>query len=146
MLMMKAALGLDVGDRRIGVALTETGFLAHRHSVILRRSLPVDLDRIVELVNNTQAQEVVVGVPYSLNGDTGPQAQRTLQFVTALTQRCPVPVRLQDEKYSTKNGMQSMIAAGVSRKTRREQQDAAAAEVILQEYLDSSGSLFSLGA
>lgn len=145
MIMMKAALGLDVGDRRIGVALTETGFRAHRHSVIARRSLPADLDRIVQLVNETHAEEVVVGVPYSRNGDAGPQAQRTLQFASALSRRCPVPVRLQDETLSTKNGMQAMIAEGVSRKTRREQQDAAAAEVILQEYLNSS-SPFSLGA
>ncbi len=143
---MKTAIGLDVGDRRIGVALTETGFRARRHSVIARRSLPADLDRIVELVNETQAQEVVVGVPYSRNGETGPQARRTLQFANALSRRCPVPVRLQDETLSTKTGMQAMIAEGVGRKARREQQDAAAAAIILQDYLDSTGGPFSLGA
>ena len=138
-MVMKATLGLDVGDRRIGVALTETGFRAHRHSVIARQSLPADLDRIVRLVNETQAHEVVVGVPYSQNGHIGPQAERTLRFVSALEKRCPVPVKLQDETLSTKNGMQAMIAEGCSRRTRREQQDAAAAEVILQEYLDAAG-------
>lgn len=145
MTTLRPAIGLDVGDRRIGVALTETGFRAHRHSVIARRSLPADLDRIVGLIEETQAEEVVVGVPYARNGEIGPQARRTLEFASALSRRCKVPVRLQDETLSTKNGMQAMIAAGVNKKTRREQLDAAAAEIILQDYLDHSGP-FAIGA
>lgn len=140
----KAALGLDVGDRRIGVALTETGFRAHRHSVITRHSLPADLARILRLVNETRAQEVVVGVPYTSDGRVGPQAQRTLQFVDALARKCPVPVRTQDETLSTKHGMRTLIAEGVRKKARRVQQDAAAAEVILQDYLDAASDRAAL--
>jgi len=135
---MPSVLGLDVGDRRIGVAVSESGFLAQRHSVIQRRQLTKDLETILRLVQDNEIGAVVVGVPYSLDGGTGPQAQSTLRFANALSRRCPVPVHLQDEALSTKNGMQNLVEQGVRRKSRRELIDAEAAAVLLQEYLDTN--------
>ncbi|MCX6024482.1 MAG: Holliday junction resolvase RuvX [Chloroflexi bacterium] len=140
--MIGAALGIDYGARRIGVALSESGLIARRHSVISVGNSNV-IDRIVSLVAQTQASEVVVGVPYSLDGSVGQQARATLQFVAQLRRRCPVPVRTHDEAMSTKYGLRTMIAEGVRKKARQQQNDAAAAQYMLQDYLNSSGRGFA---
>ena len=126
-------LALDVGERRIGVAISETGILATPHGVIHRRSKAQDFAAVARMVTELGAERVVVGLPLSLSGDVGPQARRVMRYAQALAQALPVPVELYDERYSTVTADELLAEGG--RKRRRTPIDAAAAAVILQEYL-----------
>jgi putative Holliday junction resolvase len=127
-----SVLALDVGERRIGVAVSE-GLLATPHGVIRRRSKAEDFAAVARLVTELRAEKVVVGLPLSLNGDVGPQARRVMRYAQALARALPVPVELYDERYSTVTADELLAEGG--RKRRRTPIDAAAAAVILQEYL-----------
>jgi len=130
-------IALDVGERRIGVAVSDpTGTLATPHGVIHRRSKAQDFAAVARLVTELQAERVVVGLPLSLSGDVGPQARRVMRYAQALAQVLPVPVDLYDERYSTVTADELLAEGG--RKRRRTPIDAAAAAVILQEYLADS--------
>jgi putative holliday junction resolvase len=128
------AIGLDVGERRIGVALSDpTGVLASPHGVIQRESRAADFERIAGLVRETGAELVVVGLPLTLSGDTGPQARRVQRYTRALAEHLDVPVAFQDERFSTATADLRLQESGRRRKVAI---DAAAAAVILQDYLD----------
>jgi putative Holliday junction resolvase len=135
-------LALDVGERRIGVAVSDpTGMLATPHGVIHRRSKAQDFAAVARLVAELGAERVVVGLPLSLNGDVGPQARRVTRYAQALARALPVPLELYDERYSTVTADELLAEGG--RKRRRTPIDAAAAAVILQEYLADSKSQMS---
>lgn len=147
-------VALDVGDRRIGVAISDpTGTLATPHSVIERRSKAEDFAALAQLVSAAGARQVVVGLPLSLDGQMGPQARRVARYARALGAALDVPLELVDERYSTVTAAERLAesvpaSAGMTprdagrrlRKSRalggRTPIDAAAAAVILQEYLD----------
>jgi putative Holliday junction resolvase len=135
-------LALDVGERRIGVAVSE-GLLATPHGVIHRRSKAQDFAAVARMVTELGAERVVVGLPLSLNGDVGPQARRVMRYAQALARALPVPVELYDERYSTVTADELLAEGG--RKRRRTPIDAAAAAVILQEYLANIESQTSSG-
>jgi putative Holliday junction resolvase len=129
-------IALDVGERRIGVAISDpTGALATPHSVIRRRSKAEDFAAVARLVDELEAERVVVGLPLSLNGGMGPQARRVSRYTRALAQALRVPVELYDERYSTVTAEE--LLAGSGRRRGRVSIDAAAAAVILQDYLES---------
>jgi putative Holliday junction resolvase len=130
-------MGLDVGDRTIGVALSdETGTVAQGLQV-LRRSGPADVARVVELAREHGAAEIVVGLPRTLTGAVGPQAEKVLAFVAALREASPVPVATWDERLSTRVAERVLIEADLRRERRKEVIDRVAAAVILQGYLDA---------
>ena len=127
-------LGLDVGDRRIGVAVSDPGgTLATPHGVIHRRSKAEDFASVARLVQSVAAARVVVGLPLSLDGGMGPQARRVARYAKSLARELSVPVELVDERYSTTTADALLAEAG---RKRHVPIDAAAAAVILQEYLD----------
>jgi putative Holliday junction resolvase len=130
----RRTLALDWGEKRIGVAFSE-GFLAAPRAVIRRKSNAQDYARIADLVAETGAEVVVMGLPKSLNPDTpiGPQAKRVLKHYRALGQQLAVPVILADESYSTSDAAEFLRQSGRQGKIPI---DAAAAAVILQAYLD----------
>jgi putative Holliday junction resolvase len=131
-------LGLDVGERRIGVARTdETGAIATPYAVIEREGRKADVIRLQELARAQQAQEVVVGLPVTLRGEMGPQARQVRRFVSALRAALDVPVVTWDERFSTSEAERSLLEADVSRAGRRERVDKVAAALILQSYLDA---------
>jgi putative Holliday junction resolvase len=137
-------LALDVGERRIGVAVSDpTGMLATPHGVIRRRSKAEDFAAVARMVAELGAEKVVVGLPLSLNGDVGPQARRVMRYAQALARALSVPVELYDERYSTVTADELLAEGG--RKRRRTPIDAAAAAVILQEYLGNIKSQMSNG-
>ena len=130
-------LGLDVGDRWIGVALSDPlGILASPLTRIERTDDEAAVKAIAELVGKHEARAVVAGLPYSLNGNVGQQAVRVQDFLRKLAQSVGVPVLTSDERLSTVWATQGMIEAGASRETRKGKIDAAAAALILQWYLD----------
>ncbi len=128
-------LGLDVGDRRIGVALSDPeGLLASPLTTLERDGS--EIEAILELVQRHKASCIVVGLPRSLNGQIGPQAKKVESFAQTLSEHLPVPMKTWDERFSTAAAEQALAAAGRKRSERRKRRDAAAAAIILQGYLD----------
>ena len=131
-------MALDVGQKRIGVALGDpSGLIAFPITTISRTSESEDIESVLRLAADNDAKEIVVGLPLSLSGRVGPQAKRVTQFVTNLSRRAEVPVRSVDERYSTVEAERLMRQAGVEPSKDKARIDAAAAAVILQSYLDS---------
>jgi putative pre-16S rRNA nuclease len=135
---MARTLALDIGEKRIGVAVgDETGTLARPLTTISRASKRQDFERIARLVTEQSAERVIAGYPRSLSGDEGPQAQRVRRYVEALAMTLPVPVELWDERYTTVEATDRLHEAKRRRPRDRGQLDAAAAAIILQDYLDA---------
>ncbi|MGH9214363.1 MAG: Holliday junction resolvase RuvX [Acidimicrobiales bacterium] len=137
---MTRALGLDLGDRRIGVALSDSaGALALPYEVVERSGdRGRDHGRIAELVDETAAGVVVVGLPLSLDGSRGPAALAVEAEAAQLESRLGVPLVLWDERLSTVEAAKRLAAAGLSAKKRRRTIDQVAATVILQAWLDAT--------
>ena len=130
-------LGLDVGDRWIGVALSDPlGILASPLTRIERTDDEGAVKAIADLVRKHEARTVVAGLPYTMSGSLGPQAVSVQDFLRKLRQSLSVPIETSDERLSTVVATQGMIEAGASRESRKGKIDAAAAALILQWYLD----------
>ena len=130
-------LGLDVGDRTIGLALSdESATLASGLRTLRRSGLKKDLRELADLAREHEVGEVVVGLPRSLDGSEGPQARKVLAFVDALRKAVNVPVATWDERFTTVAAEQALIEGGVSRGRRKGLVDKVAAILILQNYLD----------
>ncbi|MEG6585614.1 Holliday junction resolvase RuvX [Dendrosporobacter sp. 1207_IL3150] len=132
-------LALDVGDRTIGVAVSdELLFTAQGVEVIRRTSLEKDFTRLQQIVSQYDVKTILVGLPKNMNGTIGPRGELVQQFVTELTSAINnIEVKLWDERLSTVAAEKSLIAADVSRAKRRQVIDKMAAVFILQGYLDS---------
>lgn len=128
-------MALDIGERRIGIAVSESGILATPHSVLQRKSKQEDFVRLGRLVTELKMERVIVGLPYSLSGpqEIGPQARRVMRYAEALAATLAVPIEYFDERYSTVDAAASLSGLG----KKKVAIDAAAAAVILQNYLDS---------
>lgn len=128
-------MALDVGERRIGIALSESGIFATPHTVLLRKSKQEDFARLNRLIAELKIELVIVGLPYSLSGpdEIGPQARRVMRYAEALAATLPVPIKYFDERYSTVDAAAYLSSHG----QKKVAIDAAAAAVILQNYLDS---------
>jgi len=130
-------VGLDVGERRIGVAVAdERARVALPVAVIERRELSADLDAIARLVQEQGAEVIVIGLPISLNGSLGPQAQAVEAFGRELSARLPVPIEYWDERLSTVEAQRRLASAGHRGPKAKARRDALAAAIILQGYLD----------
>jgi putative holliday junction resolvase len=133
------ALGLDLGSRRIGVALSDSaGMVATPYDVLTRAGDRTrDHGRIAELVDEAGAEVVVVGLPLSLDGSIGPAARSVLDETDELRARLLVGVITWDERLSTIEAKQRLRAAGVKGRKGRRVVDQVAATVILQSWLDA---------
>lgn len=130
-------LGLDVGDRRIGLALSdESATLASGLPPFERIGPRKDLGFLAALVQQHEVGEVVVGLPRRLDGELGPQAEKVMVLVAGLRARLKVPVSTWDERFTTTIAEQALIEGQVSRRERRDKVDQLAAVLILQSYLD----------
>jgi putative Holliday junction resolvase len=130
-----ALLGLDIGDKRIGIALSE-GRLAVPSDVLERTTEEDDLERIADLVRKFDAERIVIGLPRSMDGSIGKQAESVLAFSKALANHISIPIEMCDERLTTVTANQLMRESGTKRKKRKENIDALAAAVILQAYID----------
>lgn len=135
------ALGLDVGERRIGVALSDAeGILAVALTVIETKSDDDALRQIIALAHEHEVERIVVGLPLSLDGSLGPQAQKVRSFCESLEGCTELPVVTWDERYSTADAERVLVEAGVRRDKRKKRIDSVAAAFILQGYLDRERS------
>jgi putative Holliday junction resolvase len=130
-------MGLDVGDMRIGVALSDPlGMMALPHSVVQTESPQVDADAIRRIARENEVIRIVAGLPLNQDGEPGPQAEKVLAFLDVLRGVVDVDVVTQDERFSTAAAQRSLISANVKRKNRKKVIDKVAAQHILQVYLD----------
>lgn len=131
-------LGLDYGDRKIGVAISDAfGWTAQGVEVIDRKRTKDVGARIVELVQELEVTEIVVGLPKNMNGSVGPRGQLSMEFAESLKESVRLPVHLWDERLTTVSAERTLIEADVSRKKRKLVVDKMAASLILQNYLDA---------
>jgi putative holliday junction resolvase len=134
---MPRAMGLDVGDRKIGVALSDPSeILASPLKTIIRVSDDAAIEEILSLVKKSAISKIVVGLPYSLNGAIGPQAEKVLLFTKQIGQATDVDIVMQDERLTSVSANQKLREAGKKGSKLKSEMDAAAATVILQSYLD----------
>ncbi|HEY3022123.1 MAG TPA: Holliday junction resolvase RuvX [Actinomycetota bacterium] len=129
-------LGLDLGDVRIGVAITDPGRRVAVPMGTVHTGAPADLKAIARLVRDHEVTMVVVGHPLKMSGAQGTRARHAEEFVAALRQVLPVPVVLQDERLSTVEAERALREAGAGSRDRRGAVDRSAAAIILQSYLD----------
>ncbi|MBD8498929.1 Holliday junction resolvase RuvX [Paenibacillus arenosi] len=130
-------IGLDYGDRKIGVAVSDAmGWTAQGLEVIVRRSPDDDLRRLEALVREHGVEEIVLGLPKNMNGTIGPRGEISIAFAETLKESLGLPVHLWDERLSTVSAERTLLEADVSRKKRRQVVDKIAATIILQNYLD----------
>jgi putative Holliday junction resolvase len=131
-------LGLDVGDKRIGIAVSDDGALiASPRETLERKGNRKDVAHLLELARRDEISEIVVGMPWNLDGSAGPQAEKVLRFVEALRAETPIPVVTWDERLSTVGAERALLEADLSRAKRRGTVDRVAAALILQNYLDA---------
>jgi putative Holliday junction resolvase len=131
-------LALDIGDKRIGVAISdESHILARPLTTIRRTSRREDFEAIARLIADQGVDRLVVGLPLTLRGEEGPQAQRVRHYVEALSAVVDTPIAWQDERLTTIEAEDKISAGGSKRKSRAKGDvDAAAAAIILQGYLN----------
>ncbi|MWV45454.1 Holliday junction resolvase RuvX [Paenibacillus sp. HJL G12] len=131
-------MGLDYGDRKIGVAVSDLfGWTAQGLEVVERRRDGSEMQRIADLVREYEVEQIVVGLPKNMNGSIGPRGEICIDFADKLKEMLELPVHLWDERLTTVSAERTLIEADVSRKKRKQVVDKMAASLILQNYLDS---------
>lgn len=136
---MKRYLSLDIGDRTIGIAVSDLlGLTAQGVETIRRTSLEKDIARLGKLMDLYETKTLISGYPKNMNGTEGPRCEATKAFVEAVKKEYPeVEVTFWDERLSTVGAERSLLEADLSRKKRKKIIDKMAAVFILQGYLDS---------
>lgn len=131
-------LGLDIGDKRIGIAISdELGHTAQGLMALERSTEGADIDRIKEIMADYSADKVVVGLPLRMDGTVGIQAQKVKGFAERLRAEVSQPVVYWDERLTTATARKALISGEMRRSARRRVIDKVAASLILQSYLDS---------
>ena len=131
-------LALDVGDKRIGMAVTDPlNITAQPLQTLIRKDRKGDFDEIKEVVRNMSVSKIIVGLPLNMDGTAGARAKESYKFVDKLKEELGIPIQLWDERLSTMEANRVLLQADVSRKKRKKVDDKIAAQLILQSYLSS---------
>jgi len=137
-LTMMRTMGLDYGERRIGVAMSDMfGWTAQGLEVIDRKVTADPDTRIAELIEQYEVGTIVVGLPKNMNGTIGPSGENCIAFADRIRQKLDLPVHLWDERLTTVSAERTLLEADVSRSKRKQVIDKMAAAILLQSYLDS---------
>ena len=129
-------MALDVGNKRIGVALSdELQILAQPLYTIHRKGIERDIEEIVKIINDNNVEEVIVGLPKNMDGTTGIQGEKTIKFAEVLRQSTNRPLIMWDERMTTISARRIMIENDVKQKDKKNLVDTIAAVVILETYL-----------
>ena len=135
---MKRYMSLDIGDRTIGIAVSDLlGLTAQGVETIRRKSLEDDLKRLGELMDAYETKSLVSGLPKNMDGTEGPRAEKARQFKALLEEASGMPVILWDERRSTIEAHAILHAAGKKEKKHRANVDAVAATLLLEGHLAS---------
>lgn len=132
-------MGLDVGDRTIGIAVSdELGITAQGLKTLKRKSTEEDFREIASMIAQFEIEKIIVGIPRNMDGSLGAQAEKVLRWVEALKAHIKIPVDVWDERLSTVGANRILLEADLSRRKRKKVIDKLAAVLILQGYLDQS--------
>ncbi len=136
---MKRIMGLDVGDKTIGVAVSDPlGITAQGITTIRRKGINSDFSELEALIKEYSVSEVIIGLPKNMNNTIGPQGEKVLQFAEKFKNKFGMEVILQDERLTTVSAERLLIDADVSRKKRKGVIDKVAATYILNSYLEKT--------
>ena len=135
---MKRVMGLDIGDKRIGIAFSDPlGFTAQGHTVYTRRQEQEDIEYLAGLAEEKEVSRIVFGLPRNMNGTEGPQAEKVRAFAESVSKAVPdATIAFWDERLTTVAAHKVMLEADMSRGKRKKKVDQLAAVLILQGYLD----------
>ncbi len=134
-------MGLDVGEKRIGIAISDPmGWTAQGHSVLQRSVLEADVKNIGQLCQDYEVEKIVMGLPLNMDGSIGPKVLEVQEFARSLETALAIEVAYWDERLSTKSAERVLIEADLSRRRRKQVIDKMAAVHILQAYLDYQDS------
>lgn len=134
-------LGLDLGKRRIGVAIVDSPILGVRPlATLVRSSLPRDFDALRALVNDWRVGRIILGLPLNMNGSEGPSARHAREFAGQLGQALGLPVELYDERLTSFEAKSRLKDSSLRRATRKLMVDQIAASLILEGWLAEYGS------
>ncbi|KZE77433.1 Holliday junction resolvase RuvX [Paenibacillus elgii] len=134
-------MGLDYGDKTIGVAVSdELGWTAQGLEVIRRTTEERDMARLRELIAQYGVTEIVVGLPKNMNNTIGPRGEICIAFSEQVHETLQLPVHLWDERLTTASAQRTLLEADVSRKKRKLVIDKMAAALILQGYMDAQSN------
>lgn len=134
-------IGLDLGSRTLGIATSDaTGLIASSYKTI-RHNEEYDmlLNEVKKIVEEVNAEAIVLGMPKNMNNTIGPKGELSLEFKEKLEKILTIPIYLQDERLTTKSATDMLIMGNVSRKNRKKVVDSVAATIILQTFLDKRG-------
>ena len=130
-------MGLDLGDKTIGVALSDAFFItAQAYITIKRKKASLDIEKLIEIINEKEVNLIIIGLPKNMNNTLGPQAMKVISFVDLLKKSTDIEIKYQDERMTTIQSDQVLMDMNVNLKDRKKYVDKIAASFILQTYLD----------
>ena len=135
---MSRVLGIDYGERRIGLALSDPlGIIAKPLKVIDRKTTPDYKSAIIEIIDEKEVVEIIIGLPITMKGDYSEQTKTVQKFIDEISGICNIPVTEIDERFSSIAAKKSLHEQGVKTGHEKGRVDETAAAIILQEFLDS---------
>ncbi len=130
-------MGLDLGDKTIGVALSDTFFITvQAYITIKRKKASLDIEKLIEIINEKEVNLIIIGLPKNMNNTLGPQAMKVISFVDLLKKFTDIEIKYQDERMTTIQSDKVLMDMNVNLKDRKKYVDKIAASFILQTYLD----------
>ena len=134
---MERYIGLDVGDRTIGIAISDPFLLTAQPLMTIKRKSKIeDIEIINDIIKEKEVSKIIVGLPKNMNNTIGPQAKKVKTFVKELRKHTDLDIEYVDERLTTISATRVLIEQNVSRKKRKDVIDSVAATYILQTYLD----------
>lgn len=133
---MGKIIAFDIGDKRIGVAVSDPfGEMAFPDETYWRKGFEKDIDNLLKIAKDKYAETIVCGLPVNFDGSDSEQTVKTQEFINRLKEKSPIPVVVQDERFSTLQSQRILIEAKVRREDRKKYVDSVAASFILEDYL-----------
>lgn len=130
-------MGIDLGDKTIGVALSDPFFItAQAYITIKRKKTSLDIEKLVDIIDKKEVNLIVIGLPKNMNNTLGPQAMKVISFVDLLKKATDIKIEYQDERMTTIQSEQVLNDMSVNNKNKKKYIDKIAASFILQTYLD----------
>lgn len=130
-------MGIDLGDKTIGVALSDPFFItAQAYITIKRKKTSLDIEKLVDIIDKREVNLIVIGLPKNMNNTLGPQAMKVISFVDLLKKATDIKIEYQDERMTTIQSEQVLNDMSVANKNKKKYIDKIAASFILQTYLD----------
>jgi len=135
-------MGLDIGDKRIGIAISDSSnLIAQSKEVLKRTDHRKDLKVIKEYIQKYEIDEIIVGLPINMDGSFSAQTKKTEQYINFLKNNLDIEVKTWDERLTSREAEKILIKADLSRKKRKQVIDGLAASIILRNYLDRQKNL-----